>query len=115
MGVDKTDYVIVGYRLPYDLADKNGDKIQWYDDKFLRYVEGWKDEPHALIVDGMSGEYAVFGQVLASGDDSSGFEFTEIDLSKRDDSAVMQKFYLLFKDYINEFERPKLFAFSHFS
>jgi hypothetical protein len=114
MGVDKTDYVIVGYKLPYDLKNKEGNKVDWWDDeKWLRYIEGWKDEPMTLILDGMSGEYAVFGRVLASGD-YNGIDFVEIDINTINDAEVMQAFYLLFKDILSEFQRPKVFAFSHF-
>lgn len=117
MGVDRSDYVIVGYKMPYNLK-VNGEQIEWYDDKYLRFVEGWQDEPFRLVVDGMSGEYAVFGEVLTySTENDGGVEFTEIDVAAIDFTKVKAKFMELFGEFLPpDFPiHPKVLAFTHWS
>lgn len=76
MGVDRTDYIIYGYKMPADYLKKKG--IDMWDDKFLRYIEGWKGENYSLIYDGMSGEYLVFGLRISMANEQEGFEFVEL-------------------------------------
>ncbi len=123
MGVDRTDYVIIGYKLPYRFKGViSGKDIDWHDDTFLPYVEGRKGVVFSIIIDQMCGDYAVFGKVLARAYDDTGFEFKEINYEESNFDEVKEKFVELFGGYTvmdmldKEFQyEPKLFVFSNFS
>lgn len=119
MGVDRTAYVIAGYKMPGKMYHRTtGEKLEVYEDKFMRYVEGWEDEKFSIIYDQMSGEHTVFGQVLASfGDHDGDTEFEEIDIEKIDFGAIKEKYIELFGDYLPMTGqiRPKILAFNHYS
>ena len=70
MGVDRSDYLMVGWKLD---VDKTLDHDDW--DIDLMYEE-FLD---SIIYDGMSGKYAVYGKIIANADNNyEGFSFTEI-------------------------------------
>lgn len=82
MSVDRTDYLMIGYKMPYDVKFKDGRSLSqdiWDTGEYLPMVEGWKDEIFSLIPDGMSGNYICFGIVLVRSDIYAGFDFTTID------------------------------------
>lgn len=35
MSVDRRDYIIYGWKLPYNMKNKNNEKLNLWDDKFL--------------------------------------------------------------------------------
>jgi hypothetical protein len=115
MGVDKTDYIMFGYKLDYEMEDPKGGKIDWYSDKFLPMIKGRKGEEYSLIIDGMNGDYVVFGKILLEGNEYEGFDFKEFDVSKINSESVKRRLQELFEDYREVTDEPKLFAFSHFS
>jgi len=123
MGVDRTDYVIIGYKLPYNFNNViSGERINWHDDTFLPYIEGRKGCEFGIIIDQMCGDYAVFGKVLARAYEDTGFEFKEITYDDMDFDKVKEKFVELFGGYTvmdmldREFQYdPKLFVFSNFN
>lgn len=51
MGVDRTDYIIYGWKLPYGLKNSDGNEIDFFEDKYLPYVEGHKGIQYTIIVD----------------------------------------------------------------
>lgn len=53
MGVYRTDYLMYGVKIDYAL-------VKW--DEHEALIEGRPDAPFDLIVDGMSGRYAVAGK-----------------------------------------------------
>jgi hypothetical protein len=63
MGVECTTYLMMGIKLPYSVMDEY--KIN-NDDLYLPYIEGHENIKYTLIIDGMNGEYVVFGKVLAT-------------------------------------------------
>lgn len=69
MGVDATTYLIHGFVLNEEQSkyvEKN-----WSEDDLplINYVEGRPEtEGHILLIDGMCGEYIIFGKVLATSD-----------------------------------------------
>ncbi len=113
MGVDRNDYLIYGWKLPYKLKNTNGEKIDLWNDKYLPYIEGHKGIKHSLIIDGMSGQYVVFGQKISSADQYEGWNFINLDLSNLDSESVKTKFKELF--VIELIEEPKLLIFSHYN
>lgn len=91
MGVDRTDYIVYGYKLPYELKNENG-KIDLWDDKFLPMIEGHQGEEFTLISDGMSGQYNVFGLRIESGGDKyEGWDFVNLDFKNLDAEKVKSK------------------------
>jgi hypothetical protein len=116
MGVDRTDYIVYGWKLPYDFKDANGDEIDWYDDKFLPYLEGHEGIKHTLIPDGMCGKYCVFGEIIDF-DNDDGWDFQELPLDIQptwnDENNLSKKFEEVFG--VDAKELPKLFIFSHYS
>ena len=108
MGVDRTDYLVVGWKLKKELYDDLPEDAVMCDN---------------LIYDYMCGEYLVFGKVITSGNEPEGFDFTEIE----PESLVLMnaetnKFKDLFKeltgrklmDCVESDTVPKAMLFSHF-
>lgn len=111
MSVERTDYIVYGWKLPYELKNENG-KIDLWADKFLPYIEGHKGETFTLVSDGMCGSYNVFGKLLAHAtDDGDGWGFKNLDLSNLNPIEVKEKYKELFNSEPSE---PCLFIFSHF-
>jgi hypothetical protein len=119
MGVDRQDYLIIGYKMPYDVKMKDGRELSdivWEDEKYLPFIEGWKDEEYRLIIDGMSGEYIVFGYPLDESDEYGGFNFNVIDIKQlqpRIDTTINTAI-VWFSDVDFDFKNPEIFCFSHY-
>ena len=105
MGVDRTDYIIYGWKFPYMDSEEAED------------VHEKLKEGEAFIDDGMCGEYSVFGLQLAEGGhDWEGWNFKELDFKDHKAEDLKKRYYEIF-DWIIEgepLEEPKLFIFSHF-
>ncbi len=118
MGVDRSDYLVYGWKMPYEvddqLSEEYWDDVNEYDINF--------------IADGMSGKYIVFGSVIASADDpSEGWGFVELDnLKPTFAPEIFGEFGEVFGKYseksladilktYNIPETPKLLLFSHYS
>lgn len=107
MGVDRTDYLMFGVKLDYDVFD-------W--DKHEAEAEGGPDAAFDLVQDGMCGKYVVAGKIIARSDPYDGIEFREIAASD-----LPQDVPLLAKTVSDKMGVPlastdfKLFLFSHFS
>ncbi len=120
MGVDRTDYIIYGFNIPPAVAKENG--VDIWDDKYLPFMEGRPGIFEAIVYDGMSGEYLVFGKVIHKSEDYEGIPLKTVsykdffDDSEKD--AITQKFIELFGQniYDNEIEdeEPQVIIFSHF-
>lgn len=112
MGVDRTDYLIYGWKLPINFVNSNG-PIDIWDEKFRPYMEGHKGIDFSLIFDGMGGKYTVFGKRIAfATDDGDGWGFMELDLSKIGSPGFTKdKFKEIFE--IEPPSEPSLFIFSH--
>jgi hypothetical protein len=63
MGVDRTDYLVIGWKLNKDLYRELSDDA---------IMSGY------FIYDVMCGEYLVFGKIIAHAEEPDGFYFTEI-------------------------------------
>lgn len=115
MSVDRTDYIIYGWKMPYENMGSDGKELVFYDGpKYRSMTEGHKGEDFSLIVDGMSGEYTVFGFNLSHGGDKyEGWDFVQLDFSKVDVARVKERFKEVFEKEPET--EPTLFIFSHFS
>lgn len=106
MGYTRTEYVIIGYKIPYDLIGDDNEE-------FLPYIEGSPNVDVTIIKDDMSGDFAIFGKVLLSSDRDNGFEFTEIEITDDDKRIVNNEFKKLFPDY-KLTDEIKIIGFSHY-
>jgi len=112
MSVDRTDYIVFGWKLPYEMKDSNGEQINFYDDeKYEPMLDGDPDEPYRLIVDGMMGYYVVFGKVIAEAD--VGWDFIHLNNLIANLYEIKEKYRELF-NVEGEVVDPYLFIFSHF-
>lgn len=114
MSIDRTDYIVYGWKLPYDMKDSKGNKISFWDEKFLPMIEGHKGEEYSIIIDNMCGNYIVIGKVLASTKESDGWNFIPLkywDSSEREE--LKDKYRKMF-DIEGGVADPYLFIFTHF-
>lgn len=116
MGVDRTDYIVYGWKLPYKLKTSNGRKIDLWSE-YQSMLEGHKDEKFSIISDGMCGDYNVFGVVLNSGGDEwEGWDFVDLKFNVDDSLELKSKYKEIFEMGEDEIvSEPHLFIFSHFS
>lgn len=117
MGVDRRDYVIIGYKLPYDVKTKTGEKLIgkiWEDEKYLPMIEGWQNEEFTIVADGMSGNYIAFGKEISSTDEYEGFDFVEIEIDEADFDMVKIRANIVFPDIDYNFTSPKILIFTHY-
>lgn len=113
MSVDRSDYIVYGWKLPYEIKNSKGEEIDLWDDKFLPMIEGHQGEKFTIIRDGMCGNYNAFGLYVAHSDEKWNFNnltFFDIESNKE---QVKNKYKELFDSEIDE--EPYLFIFSHFS
>ena len=114
MSVDRTDYIVYGWRLSYGLKNSKDEEINFWDDKYLPMIEGHPDEKYSIIRDGMWSDYTVFGKVIADADEDAGWEFTHLNNLKVDPNELKDKYREVF-EIEGEVADPYLFIFSHFS
>lgn len=112
MGVDKTDYVMVGYKLTKDECQL----FDVMDEYLLPYVEGRPGIEMSLIFD-MNGDDVIFGKTITKFYNYEyELNFREIDISniKYDMENVHSEFNQVFERFnIKRVEQPKLIAFSN--
>lgn len=104
MGVDRTDYLMWA-------AKVDPDEVSRRIDEFEAETDGAPDRLFDLIHDGMCGEYAVAGRVIARSDPHDGIDFKEI--SQEDikwDAELVSRVRSAFPE-AHEFT---LFLFSHY-
>lgn len=120
MGVDRTDYIIYGFKFkPNDLKAKG---IDIHSDKYLPFIEGHKGIDDVIVYDYMSGEYVVFGKLMHSSNESAGIEFNTISYKDfcddQESDRITSKFKELFGESIYDDlqeSEPEMYVFSHFS
>jgi hypothetical protein len=117
MGVDRTDYIVYGWKLPYKLNDPDGNPIEnfWDIPKYEKLVDGGDDDGFQILEDGMAGTYCVFGKVIESGGDQwEGWDFVELEIDNMDKHKAIGKLVEHFQTPTVGWPEPKLFLFSHF-
>lgn len=114
MGVDRSDYLIYGYKLPIDYFKTKGVDI-WEDEKYLPLIEGWKGEDYSIVHDQMCGNYYVFGYSIARAN-SNGFEFLELPVDgwPVTGERVKEKFSEAFGFTDETLGEPKVLLFTHY-
>ena len=111
MGVDMTHYVVLGVKVPFkDIGTEKWDMLEAYEDNGYEKIPTIKDGL-TLVSDGMNGEYAVMGMVLAKGMEEDGLEMTEC----RCDEALATVIGHKVCQVLGVPDRPaSIFAFTHF-
>jgi len=114
MGVDRSDYMIYGYKLPADYFESKGIEL-FEGDKYMPYIEGWKGEDYSIVNDQMCGKYVVFGYSIAYAN-SNGFDFTELpsDGWPVKPDQVKEKFKEVFGFTDESLGEPKVLLFTHY-
>lgn len=113
MSVKRTDYIILGYKLPGTFAKENG--FEFGDDpKFDPYYHGSPKTNFRIVEDQMSGKYTAFGHLIERADEYEGFIFHVIEprmWSSDMAESVKQKFTELFG--LPAPGEPQLLVFTH--
>jgi len=117
MSIDRTDYIIYGWKLPHDMKDSNGKNFDYWDDKYLSMIDGHEGEEFIIVrCDGGDVDVA-FGKLLAvGGDEELGWGFTPLNFEGLDEEKVKNKYRkLFFLEANEEIADPYVFIFSRFS
>lgn len=119
MGVDRTDYIVFGFKMNPALFKSK--KIDIWDNKYLPFMEGHPGITDTIVYDGMSGEYLVFGKLINRAEEHEGVNFTTISykdfFDDEETKRVTEKFIELFgKEILDELDddEPQMFVFSHY-
>lgn len=75
MGVDRTDYLMLGVDMDAKAFDL---------DKHEAEIEGSPAARFNIVYDGMCGKYCIAGKIIATSDPYEGFEMAKIDPNKLD-------------------------------
>jgi hypothetical protein len=106
MGLDRSDYIIYGYKLPKDI------ELNLWDNKFRPMIEGHKGEQFTIIED----KYIVFGICMARSDEGWNFvplDFKDVEVQNA--QKIKTKYYELFGTEPSSLGEPELFIFSNYS
>lgn len=114
MGVDRSDYMIYGYKLPVNYFKSKGIEL-FEGNKYMSYIEGWKGEDYSIVNDQMAGKYCVFGFSIAHAN-GQGFDFIELPTDGWPVNAnqVKAKFNEVFGFSPEELGEPKVLLFTHY-
>jgi hypothetical protein len=114
MGVDRSDYMIYGYKLPENYFESKGIEI-FEGNKYMPFIEGWKGEDYSIVHDQMCGKYCVFGYSITHAN-NQGFKFVELPTDGWPVTAeqVKAKFNEVFGFTDDELGEPKVFIFTHY-
>ena len=117
MGVQRTDYIVYGWKLPYDIKLASGEELDavdfWENEELLSMRQGRPGEKYFLITDGMNGNYAVFGRKISSFDEYEGIDFYKVSLEDFNyDSDMLCKYQEIFGEVPSE--NPSYLIFSQF-
>lgn len=114
MGVDRSDYLIYGYKMPPDYLASKGVEI-FEGDKYMPYIEGWKCEDYVIVHDQMAGKYCVFGYKILYANEQ-GFDFVQLPsaILPVKTEQIEAKFKELFGFGPDELGEPKVLLFTHY-
>jgi hypothetical protein len=115
MGVDRTDYLVLGWKLNTDLLKHPSFDLDRVYDR----------APDEFIYDSMTGEYAVFGRIILEvSDETEGFTFNELEpadlVLSEDEISILRELFremtfgLELNDWIEGPKEPRALLFSHF-
>jgi hypothetical protein len=108
MGVQRTDYIMVGVKLSY--TEEWADKVEDYTN-YSRNSERIKTSGLTAVTDGMNGEYIFIGKVLHTDSIDNGFPVFDCSEIRTKDIKETQK--KIFKYFNMENAPVKLYVFTH--
>lgn len=104
MGVDRTDYLMWGAKVdPFEVASRY--------DELEAELDGAQNKRFDLVYDGMSGEYAIAGRIIAKSDPYEGLGLQEVATFHMIGDAKAQEAVTAAFPAAEDF---KLYLFSHF-
>ncbi|WP_310876928.1 hypothetical protein [Priestia megaterium] len=110
MGVNRSDWMVVGVDLGYDKIDD--DNWDYYDTYSQRNKEG----EMTFLIDGMHGDYFIVGEViLGETDEKEGFGLTELDFNDSDIEESKENVRAFIKKEFNIDVEPKLLVLTHWT
>ena len=110
MGIVRSDWVVVGVDIGMDYYDDEN-----YE-RFDQYSERCKIGEITYLIDGMSGEYFIVGEVVLHADDYKGFgvnDFPLIDMSEFKDSVGRVSTFIKENFEMEEYPEPRLMILTH--
>lgn len=117
MGVRTTTYLIYGFVLNKEQETYVDE--HWEDENMhmLDYVEQTKEaRGHILLMDGMCGEYTIFGKVLCANDECEDVNIKKVFIPNYDDKKdVMNHFMRCFPEHIKFENELDLMLVTHYS
>ncbi|MER2008506.1 MAG: hypothetical protein ABS939_13735 [Psychrobacillus sp.] len=112
MGVERSDWIVVGV----DIGMKH------YDDENYEYFDQYAERNRlgdiTFLIDGMSGQYFIVGEVLLHADAYNGFGLSEFPLIETDELKESSERVLNFVKMNFEMEKhpePKLIVLTHWT
>lgn len=107
MSTERRDYIVVGADIGFDKYDE--DKTDFFD----QY--SFQDDPGKLtfIIDGMSGEYFVVGEVIAAADYYNDFGVQEIKPDENFESKSERVRQFVRQEFGTDV-KPKILVISHY-
>jgi hypothetical protein len=117
MGVARTDYVIYGVNVPFNTVSEDEDQ---YDEWLDEYEDnGYEQEIKrgelglTMVSDGMNGDYAIIGFVMAKALQYDGLPMTDCYREFKENEKTFIKDAIKIKFGIDS-QELKVWAFSHF-
>ncbi len=104
MGVDRTDYLMWGVKVDVESAFSLEEELE-------AEIDGADGRRFDLIIDGMSGQYAVAGKIIAKSDPYDGLDFTVIEPAQ---IAWDTQLAIRVRSVFPDAEDFSLMLFSHF-
>ena len=83
MSLDRTDYIIYGWKLPVDM-----DGFDYWDDKFLPYTEGHPGVDYTIVLE-ENNKFLAFGKLIGIADE---WDFKLIDFKNLNPEEVQEKY-----------------------
>ena len=111
MGLYRTHYIVYGWKLPLLMRDKDGNEIDFWNDKFLPYIEGHQGVDYTIVRD-FDKKHMVFGKLM--GRNSDGWNYENLNLNNLDSEEVKNKYNEVF-EVEGSVASPYLFIFSHWN
>ncbi len=113
MGIYRQDYILFGWKLSNKITNDKNEVIDFFEDKYLPYIEGHKGIDYYIINDQMCGKYTAFGKRIMCSNVNEGWNFETIVSEGLNSEEVINKYIELFGT--NPTTKPVLFIFSNFS
>ena len=102
MGLDRTDYIIYGWKLPVKM-----DGFDYWDDKYLPYIEGHPGEDYTIVLE-EENKFLAFGKLIGIAETWD----TNINIKDLNPKEVQKKYQEVFEtDEISS--EPYLFIFTN--